>query len=199
VTTTGCLCLIGMNAEGVAVGNTNLIPTDARGGVNYLFTITRALKCSSAAEAAGAIEATPRMSGHNFYVADGADAVNLETTAARCVRTEVTDDVLVHTNHYLVDELLPLEFEPHPKENSVFRCGQLAGHFSGAGGPVTMDDCWRALSDDTRGAGAVCNEDYDGRFAPFATLATILMCPGRGELHACEGGARSGSREVFKL
>ena len=199
VTTTGCLCLIGMNSEGVAVGNTNLVPTDARVGVNYLFTITRALKSRSAAEAADAIEATPRMSGHNFYAVDAVRAINLETTATRCIRTDVTDDVFVHTNHYLCDELLPLEFKPHPRENSLFRCDRLARNVADASGPVMVDDCWRALSDGTRGAGAICNEDYDGQFSPFATLATIVMCPGRGELHACEGGARRGTREVYRL
>ncbi len=199
LTTTGCLCLIGMNSEGVAVGNTNLTPTDARVGVNYLFTITKALARESAEAAAASIEATPRMSGHNYYVADEAEAVNLETTAQRTVRTDVADGVFVHTNHYLADELRPLEFAGPDLANSRFRHERLAGNFADVAAPVTMDDCWSALSDNTRGAGAVCNEDFDGRYGGFATLATVVMCPGLGRLWACEGGARLGTREELTL
>jgi len=198
VTTAGCLCLIGLNAEGVAVGNTNLVPTDARVGVNYLFTITKALRCRSAEAAAECIEATPRMSGHNFYVADEAAAVNLETTAARAVRTVVSDGVFVHTNHYLSGELSALAFRGRNPADSEYRRDRLAANLAAVAGPVTMDDCWAALSDNTRGAGAVCNEDYEGKYDRFATLATVILRPALGELHACEGGARLGAREVLK-
>ena len=199
VTTAGCLCLIGMNSEGVAAGNTNLIPTDARAGVNYLFTITKALKCSSAEAAAASIEAAPRMSGHNYYVADERKAINLEATATRVVRTDVADGVFVHTNHYLSEELRPLEFAGQDPANSTFRYERLAGNFADVAAPVTMADCWAALSDDTRGAGAVCNEDYEGRYGQFSTLATVIMCPALGEMWACQGGARLGTREGLRL
>ncbi|MCZ7600597.1 MAG: hypothetical protein M5U09_26690, partial [Gammaproteobacteria bacterium] len=43
VTTTGCLSLIGVNDEGIAVGNSNITPLDARPGVMYLAMIHHAL------------------------------------------------------------------------------------------------------------------------------------------------------------
>ena len=199
VTTAGCLCLIGMNSAGVAVGNTNLVPTDARVGVNYLFTITRALQCTSAEEAAACIEAAPRMSGHNFYVADERTAINIETTATRSVRTAVTGEVLVHTNHYLSDRLKPLELPGRDLRDSTWRRDRLAANFAGLRGPITAADGWRQLADNTRGDGAVCNEDYEGLHGRAATLATVVQCPANRTLHACAGGARLGTREVLRI
>jgi len=195
ITTTGCLCLIGCNSEGVAVGNTNLIPRDVRVGVNYLFTITAALRCRSAGEAADLVEGAPRLSGHNFLVADGREAINVETTARRCCRTAVTgEEVFVHTNHYLDGELAGLEV-PRELSGTRFRRDRLRENFAGVSGAISMDDCWRQLADDTRQDGAaVCNEDYEGRFGAVATLATIVQCPGQGRICACAGGARGGRR-----
>ena len=60
--------------------------------------------------------------------------------------------------------------------------------------PAPLTGGWK-----TENLASACNEDYDGQYGPGATLATIVMCPGRGELHACEGGARRGTREVITL
>ena len=195
LTTTGCLCLIGMNAEGVSVGNTNLVPTDSRVGVNYLFTITRALGCASAAEAAAAIEATPRLSGHNYYVADERKAINIEATARRSERTVVDREPFVHANHHLVESLKPLEFDGQDLSSSLRRQAGLERAFAELDGSVSMDDCWQALGGITQGDDAIANPDYTGT----ATLATVVQCPARRLLHVCAGGPRTGRKQVFTL
>jgi len=199
LTTVGCLCLIGMNSEGVSVGNTNLIPIDARPGVNYLFTITRALKCASAEEAAEAIEITPRLSGHNYVVADARTAVNVEASATRTRRTVVEQDVFCHTNHYLDPELRRIELPAQDLRNSQWRQERLTANFRSLSGAIDMDDCWAQLSDATRGHGAVCNEDREGVYAPFSTVATVVQQPGAGTLYVCAGGARLGRKQVLGL
>ena len=50
LTLTGCLTLIGINAEGIAVGNTNLQTTDVRTGVQYLTVLHRVLGATSLEE-----------------------------------------------------------------------------------------------------------------------------------------------------
>lgn len=197
LTTVGCLSLIGMNSEGVSVGNTNLVPTDARPGVNYLFTITRALRCSSADEAADVIDATPRLSGHNYYTADATTVVNLETTGARSKRTDVTERIFVHTNHYLDADLKRLEFTEQNSEGSEFRYRQLSANVAEQPTPFTMEMGWEQLADNTREAGAICNEDADGTYAVFCTVATIVQSPAERTLWICAGGSRLGKREVF--
>ena len=197
LTTVGCLCLIGMNDEGVSVGNTNLIPVDARPGVNYLFTITKALQCSTAAAAADCIVNTQRLSGHNFYAADESEAINIETTACQSVRRTIEHEVFVHTNHYLEDDLKPLEFSGQDGRNSTWRQDRLAVNFAALQAPISAADGWRQLADNTRGDGAVCNEDTEGVHGGFCTVATVVQSPAERQLLICAGGARLGQRQEF--
>jgi len=195
LTTTGCLCLIGMNSEGVSVGNTNLIPTDARVGVNYLFTITHALKSGSAEAAADAIEATPRLSGHNYYAADSSIVINMETTARRSKRTVPGESAFVHTNHYLDDELRPFEIESYDRTNTCWRYETLSDGVGRLGEPVTMPDCWEQLSAVTQDKVGDGNATVRGA----ATLGAIVQCPGRRTLHICAGLPAPGNATVFEI
>ena len=197
LTSAGCLCLIGMNSEGVSVANTNLVPTDPQVGVNYLFTITRALQASSAEEAAGLVESAPRLSGHNYYMADDQTAIDVETTAAKSHRTVVEDDVFVHTNHYLSDSLKPLEFSGQDPRNSTWRREHLNANFKSLGGSITMDDCWEQMSDITQDHTRAAI-DWTGP-AGSATLATVVQCPGTRTLYICRGGAEPGNAEALML
>jgi predicted choloylglycine hydrolase len=193
LTTTGCLCLIGMNSEGVAVGNTNLVPTDVRVGVNYLFTITHALRCTSAQEAADAIEATPRLSGHNYYAADATLAINLEATAQQACRTVVDREVFVHANHYLAESLQSLAFRSG-SANSQWRQERLTANFQRVQAPLAMADCWNQLTTATQ-----ADVPADRQAAGAATVAAVVQCPATRTLYVCEGPPREGEYEVLTL
>lgn len=195
LTTAGCLCLIGMNAEGVAVGNTNLIPTDARVGVNYLFVITRALMCRSAREAADAIEAAPRLSGHNYYAADGSDVIHIEATARQSHRTVADRDVIVHTNHYLAEPLRPLEFTGQNLANSRWRYETLAEDAARLPLPISMVACWELLSHVSQDK--VPPDISSG--GTVATLATIVQCPAERRLLVCAGSPIAANAEEFSF
>jgi hypothetical protein len=192
LTTVGCLCLIGMNSEGVSVGNTNLIPTDACTGVQYLFTITRALRARSAAEAIDAVVATPRMSGHNYYAADGGAVVNLECSARQAKRTELQDAVFIHTNHYLDPALRALELPGYDLRNTTWRHEILTERFRDAS-ELSVADCWERLGDVTQ------DKVQDGNVTArgTATVAAVVQCPGAGTLHVCAGGPGPGNAEVL--
>ena len=192
LTTVGCLCLIGMNSEGVSVGNTNVVPTDARLGVNYLFTITNALRCRSAEAAADAIEATPRLSGHNYYVADTRQAINLETTATRCCRTVVEREVFVHANHYVDPSLKALEFARQDLTNSQGRHARLAANFVEQASPLSVETCWAQFADVVQGG-------PDTPPSGVATLATVVQCPATHTLHVCAGGPTPGNVELLMV
>ena len=47
LSTAGCLTLVGVNSHGIAIGNNNLRPTDARPGVIYLAMMHQALRQST--------------------------------------------------------------------------------------------------------------------------------------------------------
>jgi len=71
LTTAGCLSLIGLNSEGLAVGTTNIRTTDARPGVTYLSLIHKALSSRTLDAASAAITEALRAGGHYYYLADG--------------------------------------------------------------------------------------------------------------------------------
>jgi hypothetical protein len=199
LTTVGCLCLSGLNSEGVAVCTSNLVPTDAGRGVNYLFTISRALRTRSAEEAAALVERTPRLSGHDFMIADTCSVVDVETTAELSSRTTHWEGVRVHSNHYMNESLKKRAFEGVDTSSSLWRREHLQSAFRAARRPVDRDLCWELLSDSTRGDGAVCNEDYRGEFGEVATAATVVIETDAGRLTACAGGARLGERREFRI
>jgi hypothetical protein len=194
LTTAGCLCLIASNSEGVAVGNTNLVAIDARPGVNYLFTITRALRARSAAGAADAIEATDRLGGHNFYAADAREAFNVETTATRAVRTPVGAAVFTHTNHYLAKELGRLEFAGRVMENTRWRQETITCELAQITPPVRAADGWAKLAGVAQGPGGPCDRAGVSAGPDAATVATVLQCPGAGRMWICAGPPTADNR-----
>lgn len=203
LTTMGCLGLIGLNSNGIAIGNTNLMAIDNRPGVHYLFTISRALNTASMNEATGAIVNTPRMAGHNFYVANAASGTNIEATARLAYCSLIEDKPHVQTNHYLNNSLQSLE-KDLPKNiriNTNYRFGRMTNHFIQSDRLWDADTCWRTLSDDTRhelGA-AICNEDFVGQYGDFATVATVVLIPKERMMWVCGKGAKSGSVQKITL
>ncbi|MEI6032905.1 MAG: C45 family peptidase [Verrucomicrobiae bacterium] len=113
LTLAGCLTLVGINAEGIVVGNTNLETTDARIGVQYLTVLHRALRSRSLAEAVEVIYQAPRSAAHHYYVAgpDGV-ATGVECSATRAVCSEFKSGTYVHCNHALNAKIASLEVHP---------------------------------------------------------------------------------------
>jgi hypothetical protein len=203
LTTTGGLGLIGLNDCGIAIGNTNLMSFDNAPGVHYLFTITRALKATSLTAAIDSIINTPRLSGHNFYLADSQNAVNIETTATKSYCTPIKEHPFVYTNHYLSEALQPLEI-PKPKhlhENTRYRFERMKTLFVQNKQIWNAKACWQTMSDDTRNTSgaAICNEDFNGQYGDFATVATCILIPQEKTLLVCPKGAKSGAMQTVSL
>lgn len=182
LTLTGCLTLIGVNAEGIAVGNTNLQTTDARVGVQYLTVLHRALRSRSLAEAVESIRRAPRAGAHYYYAAgpDG-EAVGLECSATRAVPFEVRRGLFVHCNHALAGEIAALETE-EPTPSTVHRQDRLSQLLAVHEGPIGLDDLKHILSDHEGGEDrCICRHD----FGDISTNATVIMSPATREIHAC--------------
>ncbi|MDX9979821.1 MAG: C45 family peptidase [Lentisphaeria bacterium] len=182
LTLSGCLTLIGINAAGIAVGNTNLQTTDARVGVQYLTVLHRALRSRSLAEAVDSICQAPRAGAHYYYAA-GPDGVafGLECSARQAVRFEVASGIFVHCNHALSPEIAALEATP-PGSSSSHRQGRLRELLDTHPGPLGVDDLKRLLADHEGGPGrCICRHDRDG----VSTNATVILSPSTREIHAC--------------
>lgn len=108
LTTTGCLSLIGVNESGIAIGNNNLTPEDAKYGVIYLAMIHAALQATDFKTAVDCIVNAPRASGHHYYIMDNlGQAIGIETTATKHTVFEADEGLYVHSNHYKDASLAP--------------------------------------------------------------------------------------------
>ena len=182
LTLTGCLTLIGINAEGIAVGNTNLKTTDARVGVQYLTVLHRALRSRSLSEAVESIRQAPRSGAHYYYAAgpDGV-AVGLECSATRVVPFEIRSGFFVHCNHALSEEIAALQTEA-PTLSTIHRQERLGQLFESHERAIGIEDLKRFLSDHEGGEDrCICRHDFED----ISTNATVIMSPGTREIHAC--------------
>lgn len=185
LTTAGCLSLIGLSERQIAVGNTNVAPTDARPGVIYLAMIHEALRAPDYATARAAIAWAPRASGHYYYVASiSGSATGIETTATKHTALPMRDGLLVHANHYHDPTLGGLAREA-PSENSRTREALLDGYLRERIGELTLEHFIEGLRL-TDGEHPVCRppvEDPD----EVTTCAAAIVCPQRRKMWVAPG------------
>ena len=101
-TTVGCVGMIGMNSEGVAIGINNLGGADGQVGVTWPFVIRQALEQSTADDALACITDAKLAGAHNYLLMDKTGrGYNIEAMPTQTHITELEDEPLVHTNHCL--------------------------------------------------------------------------------------------------
>lgn len=187
LTTTGCLSLIGMNEAGVAVGNNNLVPVDARPGLMYLSLIHGALAQRDSAAALELICQAERMSGHHYYLggAEG-DVRAVETTGRR--HAELGPDgrgVYAHANHYVAPELIGLQMA-RSLAGSRTREDQMRALLTEAAGDLEAEGLMKLLADHEA---PICRHPQgDG-----STCGAVIMSPQERRMwllkgRPCEGG-----------
>jgi isopenicillin-N N-acyltransferase-like protein len=182
VTTVGCLSLMGINAEGVAIGTTNLRTVDAGPGVPYLSVIHRALAEPTAAAAARLIARAPRAGGHSYTAVDrNGGAYAIECTARRSVAMAIRGGFHVHTNHCQLPAHQALEAElPYASSHArLARMQSLLRNATQLDGPF-LENC---LADRDGGKLAICRDDFDG----ISTNAALVVCPEAPTLRVCHG------------
>lgn len=181
VTTCGCLSLIGINEAGVAVGNSNITPRDARAGVIYLAMIHQALAQPTLDGAVAAITSAPRASGHHYYLADERRAVHLETTATRWAELPRDGACHAQSNDYRHTGFGDLPIAPLPEGRSIERRTCLGEALRGRG-PLERRGMQAALeSNDVR---------VELPVGTVITCASALLHPAGREMFATHGPPR---------
>jgi isopenicillin-N N-acyltransferase like protein len=197
VSTAGCLSLIGVNDAGIAIGNNNLEPRDARSGVMYLAMIHEALRQKTFPAACKAITRVHRSSGHNYVLASaGGELANIETTAERVVETHSSAPFFVHTNHYLAPELRSLEV-PGARASSEHRLKRMTTLLEQHKGVLDAEQLRRIMSDHDGGPElCICREggSRDSRSCAFA-----VMAPATREMWVTIGPPNSGTLTRYSL
>lgn len=192
LTLTGCLTLIGMNSEGLAVGNTNLRTHDARIGLQYLSILHKAINSRSLDDAAHAVENAPRSAAHYYYLADASGrAMGLECSATRCHRFVVDSGVFVHCNHALDGSIGDLECKNAIDRSTCARQPRLATLLAAHTSAIDVQHMRANLSDHHGGDDAICR--HAAMPTDVGTNAAVIMSPRTREFHACKAQPCIGS------
>lgn len=152
-TITGCVGMIGMNSEGIAVGINNLMSTDGQVGVTWPFVIRKILQQDNLEDALACITDAKLAGAHNYMLMDKhGNGYNVEAMSTSVEVEKLDDGVLAHTNHCLVQKNLEVARErpvasQQSSENRLNRAYELLEN-----GDVTVDD----LMTLTRDESAIC-------------------------------------------
>jgi hypothetical protein len=178
---------MGMNAEGLAVGTTNIKAKETRPGVGYLSLLHRALCSRTLSEAKQAIQTAPRAAAHTYWLADKGGGVELECSAQQAIERQLGEQPLTRTNHCLGAGLVPLQGEA-TSPSSQQRLLRLAAWLSQ--GNQTVRSIRQLFSDRSDGLNSINRypEDDTGT----STNACMVAVPERRELWACQGPADRG-------
>jgi isopenicillin-N N-acyltransferase like protein len=185
LTTVGCLSLIGMNAEGIAIGTTNIRSKDSRPGICYLSLIHKALSQGTFQAATACIETLHRAAAHYYWIVSAKErlAAGIECTATRHERTEIDHGHYVHCNHMTKEANKPLEaVPPKSEESTVCRQDRLSELLAKA--PAIDEAAMRGfLADHEQGEQAICRHDFAG----ISSNGAVVMSPEVPRVWACQG------------
>lgn len=187
VTCAGALSLVGMNAEGVAVGTTNIKTRASRVGVGYLTILHRAIRSRALDEALQVIRRAPRAAAHTYWAADADAGSELECDPDTVRERALERAPIVQTNHCQAPELSRREGEA-ATASSLQRLARAEQTLARGGHDV---DSLRALfADRSDGVNSInrYTEDEQGT----TTNACVLCVPERRELWACRGPSDRG-------
>ncbi len=111
-TTVGCLGMIGLNSEGLAIGINNLSSTNGKIGVTWPFVVRDVLEQNSLDSALNSITRANLAGAHNYLIMDKySNGYNIEAMPDKCIISKLEDEAIVHTNHCLVPETQNIERE----------------------------------------------------------------------------------------
>ena len=184
LTTVGCLSLIGMNEEGLAIGTTNLRTKDAQSGICYLSIIHKVLAQKEFEPAINCITKAQRAGGHYYYLCDAQDnAAAIECTAQNHVLKRVTQGHHVECNHIVSEEQRGLEADT-PKASSLCRISRM-NHLIASADPGSLgpENMIGFLSDHEDGDGAICRHDLND----VSSNGAVVMSPANHSMTACHG------------
>jgi hypothetical protein len=186
ITVSGALPMIGMNEHGIACLTNDLNPGDGRLGVCYIDMLSNILRCDNLSDAVDAVLKAPRISGHNYLIADGLGlSVDIEATACDASAFALERGVYVHTNHYVDPQPARID-RPPPRGSDPRRYRMHMLMQSGLGG-IDVEFIQRVMSD-RYGTYPINRYDDDG----MSTNACLIMSPVDRELHACRAQADRG-------
>ncbi|PXX69262.1 acyl-CoA:6-aminopenicillanic acid acyl transferase [Nocardia tenerifensis] len=187
----GLLGYLGLNSDGLAVGLNLVLGGEWRPGVPPYLAIRHVLdQAGSVEEAVRLLRALPLASSRTIVLCDRDTAAYVEVLGTD-VRVEYGRDA-VHTNHFLHPDLAPGdELNVFARNSSVRRLDHCRARLAVAA--ADPEEHFALLS------APPINVADNGDIRRERTVAAVVLCPGRGELHLRPGDPAAHATEIFTL
>ena len=179
---TGCVGMIGMNDQGIAIGINNLSASDGQVGVTWPFVIRKALMQDNLDDAVACVVDAKRTGAHNYMLFDKhGKGYNIEAMSTECQITELDDGCIAHTNHCLIESNIDLERyrPPELQQLSINRLNRADNFLSER--PITEE----MLMEITRDEGGICVQTKPP--LDIETCGAAIMRPATGDFWAVRG------------
>lgn len=152
-TNTGCVGMIGMNSEGIAVGINNLMATDGQIGVTWPFVVRKILQQDNLESALDCLTSAPLAGAHNYMLMDKhGNGYEVEAMSTRVHVEKLEATAIAHTNHCLIDDTLAVQRQ-RPAESQLSSENRLSRAYELLQGEsITPED----LMDVTRDNESIC-------------------------------------------
>jgi isopenicillin-N N-acyltransferase-like protein len=149
--------------------------------------VRRMLLERSAIAAVEVLQNATLSSGHNYLVADKNQVFNVETTG-RAYRVTHTDAAAPywHTNHYLSDELLPLQLPLHPATTTHDRYATLCRIF-GTEAPTSFESLWALMGSHEGYPRSICSHGRGDDPSASKTCGGVICDVAGGRFLASAG------------
>lgn len=187
----GLLGYLGLNSEGLAVGLNLVLGGEWGPGVPPYLAIRHLLDhAGSVEEAVGLLRELPLASSRNIVLCDRDGAAYVEVLGTE-FKVEYGPNVL-HTNHFLHPDFAAQdEINVFARNSSVRRLEVCRSRLATAG--TEPEDHFAVLS------APPINVTDNGDIRRERTVAAVVLCPGRGQLHLRPGNPAVHPTEIFTL
>ncbi|HHO55050.1 MAG TPA: hypothetical protein ENK21_01570 [Trueperaceae bacterium] len=190
----GCLGMIGLNSEGIAIGINNLSSTNGKIGVTWPFIVRDVLEQSSLPSALNSITRANLAGAHNYLIMDShSNGYNIEAMPDKAIITKLETDAVIHTNHCLISETKKLERERTEEsiESSTNRYNKASEIL--AKDNISLED----LQELTREPSAICTISKPP--SHVETCGAAIIEPARGKFWALWGLPSKNEFEEFDI
>ena len=201
VTQAGLIGYIGMNDRGMGVCLNTLVAPARLLGVPHYFTVRRIHESSDLEAAVTAVTQAERAIPANILLATPEGPADLEVTPERVyVLRADAGGVLVHANHALHPELIPVCAKLPELIQSRTRQARMSALLAAAPRPVTLAALERALGDHQGWPRSICRHANDSPASGhWASVLSVVMEPDRGVMHLTRGQPCQNPYETYRL
>ncbi|SFD00869.1 Acyl-coenzyme A:6-aminopenicillanic acid acyl-transferase [Chitinophaga sp. CF118] len=178
----GLLGYAGMNNRGLAI-TINLVVSDGwKAGIPPYLLVRKFLECNTINECIDLIEEIPIASSRSFIIQDKERQIILEVTPTQ--HRIIESGILLHTNHYLHEELLHLDkLNIFSKNSSIKRLNILKSHLNEQSG---LEDIVSIFKDHSVFPVGICAHNEDNSKSN-ETVASVIMYPEKQHFYALRG------------